>query len=82
MAMILQVAGSLMILAAFAAAQARWMTQADWAYLALNLSGSSLLAVDAIRNRQWGFVLLEVAWSAVSAFGMLQRARGVRPRSG
>jgi hypothetical protein len=39
-------------------------------YLALNLAGSLILAVLAVIEAQWGFVLLEVVWAVVSAWGL------------
>jgi hypothetical protein len=47
-------------------------------YLVLNLVGSAVLAADAWWGRQWGFVLLEGVWAAVSLGGLaaLRSARG------
>jgi len=41
--------------------------------------GSAVLTVDAYREAQWGFFLLELVWAIVSAFGLVQLARGRRP---
>jgi len=38
--------------------------------LALNLAGSAVLAVLALIGHQWGFLLLEGAWSAVPAVSL------------
>jgi hypothetical protein len=65
-----QIAGALAILAAFALAQAGALDQRSRRYLALNLAGSAVLAVDAYVGRQWGFLLLEGAWAVVSAWGL------------
>ena len=73
---VIQVAGSLLILAAFAAAQRGRMSQTSRAYLSLNLVGSATLAVVALYERQWGFLLLESSWAIVSASGL---ARELRP---
>jgi hypothetical protein len=32
-----------------------------------------ILTVDAWRGRQWGFVMLEAVWAAVSAWGLVRR---------
>lgn len=76
MQQIVQVAGSLLILAAFAAAQRGWLDQRSRAYLVLNLVGSAVLAVDALRGRQWGFLLLEGVWAIVSAISLVAVLRG------
>ncbi len=45
--------------------------------LLLSLSASAfLLAVLALADRQWGFLLLEAVWAVVSAWGLLSRATG------
>jgi hypothetical protein len=67
---LVQVFGSLLILAAFAAAQRGVLDQASRTYLTLNLIGSAILAVLAAHERQWGFLLLEASWAAVSAWSL------------
>lgn len=69
----IQVIGSLLILAAFAAAQLGWLNQKAYSYLVLNTVGSSILAVDAIVEQQWGFLLLEGCWAIVSAISLGHR---------
>ena len=72
MAAALQIVGAIVILVAFAAAQAGRLDQRSRSYLWLNLAGSALLAVLAVMGSQWGFALLEIAWSAVSLWGLLR----------
>ena len=67
---VIQVIGALLILAAFAAVQFERMEPSSRLYLALNLVGSAILAVLALRTSQWGFVLLEGVWAIVSAMGL------------
>lgn len=68
---VIQVVGALLILAAFAAVQLDRMRPDSRLYLSLNLLGSAILAVLAVIASQWGFVLLEGAWSIISAWGLL-----------
>lgn len=69
---LVQIAGALLILTAFAAAQFGALDQRSRAYLLLNLVGAAVLTVLAWREEQWGFVLLESVWTAVSAWGLLK----------
>lgn len=69
---LVQVVGALLILSAYAAAQLGAMDPHSRAYLVLNLVGSAVLAVLAWEERQWGFLLLEVVWAAVSLWGLVQ----------
>jgi hypothetical protein len=75
-AQIVQIVGSLLVLAAFAAAQAGRLDAHSTRYLVLNLLGSGVLAVEAAVTTQWGFLLLEGVWAIVSLAGLLRRARG------
>ena len=73
MAQLVQIAASLFILAAFALAQRGALAPTARAYLALNLAGSSVLAVQAAQQSQVGFLLLEGVWALISARGLLAR---------
>ena len=79
---LIQVAGSLLILAAFVAAQRGRLDAKSRLYLALNVVGSGILAVDAGLGGEWGFLLLEGAWALVSlaAFVGAARRHAGRPR--
>lgn len=77
---VLQIAGALMILTAFAALQFGRMSASSRAYLALNLVGSVILTVLAVIEEQWGFVLLESVWAVVSGWALVQLLRGRSPR--
>jgi hypothetical protein len=68
---VVQIVGALLILAAFAAVQFERLRPDSRLYLALNLLGSAILAVLALVAAQWGFVLLEVVWALVSAWGLV-----------
>jgi hypothetical protein len=74
-----QVAGAILILVAFAAAQFGAMDPHSRAYLVLNVLGSLILAVLAWHERQWGFLLLETVWAVVSLWGLCATLRRARP---
>jgi len=76
---LIQIAGSLLILAAFAASQAGRLPIDSQRYLVLNFVGSAILAVLAWLDRQWGFLLLEGVWALVSLYGLIQLTRGRAP---
>lgn len=74
---IIEIIGSLLILSAFAATQARRLDPHSITYLVLNVAGSAVLAVIAAIHLSWGFLLLEGTWaivSTVSLIGVLRRA--------
>jgi hypothetical protein len=72
---IVQVAGSLLILTAFVAAQRGRLSTESRSYLVLNLAGASVLAVLAARERQYGFLLLESSWALVAALSLITGPR-------
>lgn len=73
MEQVVQIIGSLLVLAAFVATQRGWSDQRSTVYLLLNFAGSAVLSVAAIVAGQWGFLLLEGVWALVSAAGLLSR---------
>ncbi|HEY9418056.1 MAG TPA: hypothetical protein VIQ30_25125 [Pseudonocardia sp.] len=81
---IVQVVGSLLVLAGFAAAQLGRLSPHSRRYLTLNFIGSAALAVEAALGAQWGFLLLESVWALVSLTALLRaiRAGGSARRSG
>jgi hypothetical protein len=73
MEQIISVVGALLILVAYAGSQSGWIDRAQPGYSWLNLIGSVILTVVAFRAQQWGFVLLEGVWAAVSVPPLIWR---------
>jgi hypothetical protein len=75
MELMVEVAGALMILAAFALNQFAGLDRHGAPYLALNLVGGAILAVVAAMHGQWGFLLLQGVWAVVALWGLLGLVR-------
>ena len=73
---VLELAGAVCILAGFTLGQMGRLDQHSVVYLILNLVGSFVLAVIALVDQRWGFLLLEGVWSIVSAVSLLSVLRG------
>jgi hypothetical protein len=73
---IVQITGSLLILAAFIASLFGRAKTDGYPYLIVNAVGSGVLACTAIVNLEWGFILLEGVWSLVSIVSIVRKARG------
>lgn len=71
MSQVVQVIGSLLVLAGFALAQRGLLDLKSRSYLGVNLVGSGLLAGDAVVEQQWGFLLLEGVWALVSLISLV-----------
>jgi hypothetical protein len=56
MEIVIQIAGSVLILVAFGLAQVGVLDVKSRRYLVLNFVGSAVLAVDAAVGAQWGFL--------------------------
>jgi hypothetical protein len=72
---LVQVMGSLLVLAGFILAQLGVLNSRSLAYLVLNAVGSGALAAEALLGRQWGFLLLEGVWAIVSVVGLARLVR-------
>jgi hypothetical protein len=68
---VLQVVGALAILVPFVLLQMKRVDPKSTAYLLPNLGGSVVLAVLAALGRDWGFLLLEVAWAVTAGWSLI-----------
>ena len=79
MAQVVQIAASLLVLVPFVLVQAKRTSPSSLRHLAANAVGSTVLAVDALLGRQWGFLLLEGVWALVSLVAVVRRPRRSAP---
>jgi len=73
MSQVLQWAGAVLVLAAFALSQWNVWSVRSYLYLTFNCVGGAALAAAAVLTRQWGFLLLEGVWALVAGRGLLVR---------
>ena len=75
MVQIVSVVGSLLILLAYTANQTGRMTAEQASYSVINIAGAGILAVVAVLEEQWGFLLLEGVWTIVSVAALVRTLR-------
>jgi hypothetical protein len=75
---LVEIAGSVLILSAFAASQVRKLDPHSVSYLLFNIAGAAILAGIAAADRSWGFLLLEGTWTIVSAVSLVAVLAGRR----
>ena len=74
-----QLAGAVLILAAFMLGQFNLLAAESRVYLGINAIGSAALTGTAVASAEWGFVLLEACWALVSLYGLVRSLRGAKP---
>jgi hypothetical protein len=74
MGSLVQILGALLVVGAFALAQAGVLMPQARIYLMLNVVGPAILAVDAYIEQQWGFLLLEGVWAMIAVWGLVRHA--------
>ena len=80
MEQVISLVGAILILAAYAGHQFELIEHKDAAYSWMNLIGSLVLAVIAYRGQQWGFLLLEGVWAAVSVPPLVRPRPSLPPK--
>ena len=68
---IVEVAGAVMILAAYGLAQFAGLDRHGRPCLSLNVIGGVILAILAGSSRQWGFFLLQTIWALIALWGLM-----------
>ncbi len=69
---IFSVVGALLILSAYGANHLGYMGPERRIYSIVNLFGSTVLAIVAAIEKQWGFLLLEGVWALISAWSFVR----------
>lgn len=69
-----QIPGALAILLAYILLQLGRLRADSRTFAAMNFGGASLLAFEAARTQQWGFLLLEGTWAIVSLIALFRRS--------
>jgi hypothetical protein len=75
-AQVISIAGAAMVLSAFAALQFHKVGPKNAVYLILNVVGSACLAIAAVIEALWAFVVLNTVWGLVSLRSLILGPRG------
>ena len=73
----LSLIGALLVLLPYTLLQFNRLAPASVPYQAMNVLGAGLLTGVGIVERQYGFILLEGVWAAVSLMGLVKAVRGL-----
>ena len=69
----ISIVGALVILAAYGANQFSRVRTTNLAYVVANAVGAGILAVVALIEDQWGFLLLEGVWCLLACVALVRR---------
>jgi hypothetical protein len=76
MIQLVSMAGAVAILIPFGLSQAGRWPVASRRYQVMNVLGAAVLTAVAILERQYGFILVEGAWTLMSLAGLVRVLRG------
>jgi mannose/fructose/N-acetylgalactosamine-specific phosphotransferase system component IIC len=68
----LQFAGAVLVLLGYALTQYKVIPTHSKLYLWLNILGAGFLAIVALYQQNWGFVLLEISWTGISLWSLIR----------
>ena len=72
---VISILGALLVLTAYGAHQIERLRYDTYTYQVLNLIGGAALLVAAITTRQAGLIIMEGAWTVISAGGLVKVMR-------
>jgi hypothetical protein len=72
---IVSLLGAALILAAFGANQTGALSPSHTLYNLANFAGAAVLAWVAVMNAQYGFIVLEGSWAAISLIAVVRGSR-------
>ena len=72
---VISILGALLVLTAYGAHQIERLRYDTYTHQVLNLIGGAALLVAAITTRQAGLIIMEGAWTVISAGGLIKVMR-------
>jgi hypothetical protein len=69
------IAGAVVVLSAYFLNQQGWLSAEDWRFPGANLIGSLLILASLYTAWNLPSALIEVAWAAVSLYGLIRQGR-------